>query len=67
MPLDGYACQQSSGYRRALYDAQWSRLLHVTATDAAVLESVEPDQADVAERIASTIDRLAPAAPKGVD
>ncbi|MDM7884349.1 hypothetical protein QUG92_04470 [Curtobacterium sp. RHCKG23] len=61
------ACQESSGYRRALYDAQWSRLLHVTASDAAVLDAVRPDQVAVAERVAATIERLAPPAPEGVD
>ena len=61
------ACQQSSGYREALYDAQWSRLLQVTATDAAVLDAAEPDQVAVAERVAATIERLAPEAPEGVD
>ncbi len=61
------ACQQSSGYRKALFDAQWSRLLHVTATDAAVLDAAEPDQVAVAERVAATIERLAPEAPDGVD
>ncbi len=54
-------------YRRALYDAQWSRLLHVTASDAAVLDAVRPDQVAVAERVAATIERLAPKAPEGVD
>lgn len=61
------ACQQSSGYREALYDAQWSRLLHVTATDAAVLAAARPDQLAVADRVAATIERLAPEAPEGVD
>ncbi|MFJ5143756.1 hypothetical protein [Curtobacterium sp. NPDC088465] len=61
------ACQQSSGYREALYDAQWSRLLHVTATDAAVLAAARPDQLAVADRVARTIERLAPEAPEGVD
>lgn len=61
------ACQRSSGYRAALYDAQWSRLLHVTATDAAVLRSAEGDQAALADRVAATIERLAPPAPEGVD
>ncbi|WP_182045465.1 hypothetical protein [Curtobacterium sp. ME26] len=61
------ACQESSGYRWALYDAQWSRLLHVTASDAAVLDAVRPDQVAVAERVAATIERLAPPAPEGVD
>ena len=61
------SCQGSSGYRKALYDAEWSRLLHVTATDAAVLGAAEPDQAEVATRVATTIERLAPEAPDGVD
>lgn len=61
------ACQTSSGYRAALYDAQWDRLLHVTATDAAVLWSADGDQAALADRVAATIERLAPPAPEGVD
>lgn len=61
------ACQTSSGYRAALYDAQWNRLLHVTATDAAVLGSADGDQAALADRVAATIERLAPPAPEGVD
>ncbi len=61
------ACQTSSGYRAALYDAQWNRLLHVTATDAAVLRSADGDQAALADRVAATIERLAPPAPEGVD
>lgn len=61
------SCQESSGYREALYDAQWSRLLHVTATDAAVLAAARPDQLAVAERVATTVEQLAPEAPEGVD
>ncbi|UBQ03294.1 hypothetical protein [Curtobacterium sp. TXMA1] len=61
------SCQETSGYRAALYDAQWSRLLHVTATDAAALAAARPDQLAVAERVATTIEQLAPEAPEGVD
>lgn len=61
------ACQDSSGYRRALYDAEWARLLHVTASDAAVLGATEPDQPTVDRRLDTVIRRLAPAAPAGVD
>ncbi|MCJ1712816.1 hypothetical protein [Curtobacterium sp. VKM Ac-2922] len=61
------ACQQSSGYRGALYDAEWSRLLHVTASDASVLRKAEADQIAVDRRLDATIHRLAPAAPTDVD
>jgi hypothetical protein len=61
------ACQESSGYRQALYDAEWDRLLHVTATDAAVLRSAEPKQLVVDRRLDRTIERLAPEAPADVD
>lgn len=61
------ACQSSSGYRRALYDAEWTLLLHVTATDAAALEATDGDQLAAAERVRRTIERLAPEAPAGVD
>ncbi|MGN8050974.1 hypothetical protein ACTJKO_14940 [Curtobacterium sp. 22159] len=61
------ACQTSSGYRRALYDAQWSELLRVTATDAAVLARADGDQAEVGQRLDRWIERLAPDAPDGVD
>lgn len=61
------ACQDSSGYRQALYDAEWSRLLHVTASDAAVLRATEPTQRSVDRRLDAVIRRLAPEAPAGVD
>ncbi|WP_420366583.1 hypothetical protein AAEP80_07565 [Curtobacterium sp. L3-7] len=61
------ACQTSSGYRKTLYDAEWNRLLHVTASDAAVLAAAEPDQLAVDARLDRTIERLAPKAPAGVD
>jgi hypothetical protein len=61
------ACQESSGYRQALYDAEWDRLLHVTKTDAAVLRAVEPEQLVVDRRLDRTIQRLAPEAPADVD
>jgi hypothetical protein len=61
------ACQDSSGYRRALYDAEWGRLLHVTRTDAAVLRAAEPKQLVVDRRLDATIRRLAPEAPTDVD
>lgn len=61
------ACQASSGYRRALYDAEWHRLLHVTATDAAALGAAEPQQLAVDRRLDRTIGRLAPEAPADVD
>lgn len=60
-------CQRSSGYRQALYDAEWSRLLHVTARDAAVLAATEPDQATLAARLDRVVERLAPDAPTDVD
>jgi hypothetical protein len=61
------ACQDSSGYREALYDAEWQRLLHVTASDAAVLLAAEPDQREVDRHIDDVIRDLAPAAPSDVD
>ncbi|WP_144710557.1 hypothetical protein [Curtobacterium pusillum] len=60
-------CQDSSGYRSALYDAEWSRLLHVTASDAAVLRAATADQPAVDRRLDETIRRLAPKAPADVD
>lgn len=61
------ACQRSSGYRSALYDAEWDRLLHVTATDAAVLRAGSTGQPALDRRLDRTIERLAPAAPADVD
>lgn len=61
------ACQQSSGYRTALYDAEWSRLLHVTASDAEALRGGSTQQPEVAARVERTIERLAPAAPADAD
>jgi len=61
------ACQASSGYRQALYDAEWHRLLHVTKTDAAVLRAAEPKQLVVDRRLDATIRRLAPDAPASDD
>lgn len=61
------ACQASSGYRRALYDAEWDRLRHVTASDASVLHAAPADQLAVDRRLDATIRRLAPAAPADVD
>lgn len=60
-------CQVSSGYRSALYDAEWSRLLHVTASDAAVLHAAKADQLVVDRRLSEAIRRLAPTAPEDVD
>ncbi|PYY35525.1 hypothetical protein [Curtobacterium sp. MCBD17_030] len=60
------ACQESTGYRQALYDAEWRRLLRVTASDAAVLAEGSRDQATVDRRVEETIRRLAPKAPAGV-
>ncbi|OIH94098.1 hypothetical protein [Curtobacterium sp. MCBA15_001] len=57
------ACQETSGYRDALYDAAWDRLLHVTASDSTELRRTRPDQRDVDRRLDTTIRRLAPAAP----
>jgi hypothetical protein len=61
------ACQGSSGYRDALYAAEWGRLLHVTATDAAVLRKGSTRQPQVDARLGRAIARLAPAAPADVD
>lgn len=61
------ACQESSGYRTALYDAEWDRLLHVTASDAATLRAGSTRHPEVDARLDATIARLAPAAPDGVD
>lgn len=61
------ACQESSGYRSALYAAEWERLLHVTATDAAVLRKGSTRQPQVEARLDRVIARLAPAAPTDVD
>ncbi|MGU3411085.1 hypothetical protein ACLBWP_13315 [Microbacterium sp. M1A1_1b] len=61
------ACQDSSGYRSALYDAEWNRLLHVTATDAADLRKAGADQPSVDRRLDQVIRRLAPKAPADVD
>jgi hypothetical protein len=60
------ACQESTGYRQALYDAEWGRLLRVTASDAAVLAAGSRDQATVDRRVQEAIRRLAPEAPAGV-
>lgn len=60
------ACQQSTGYRQALYDAEWRRLLRVTGSDAAVLAAGSRDQAAVDRRVEAAIRRLAPEAPTGV-
>lgn len=60
------ACQESSGYREALYDAEWGRLLHVTASDAAELRRTSPDQLAVDRRLDATIRRLAAPAPADV-
>ncbi|WP_144766216.1 hypothetical protein [Curtobacterium sp. 9128] len=60
------ACQESSGYRAALYDAEWQRLLHVTASDAAALRRGSTRQPQLDARLDATIARLAPAAPDGV-
>lgn len=61
------ACQQSSGYRAALYDAEWDRLLHVTESDARELRRTTGDQAAVDARLDAVIRRLAPEAPADVD
>jgi len=61
------ACQESSGYREALYDAEWNRLLHVTKSDADVLRTAKADQLAVDRRLDETIRRLAPKAPADVD
>lgn len=61
------ACQESSGYRDALYDAEWIRLLHVTKSDADVLRTAKADQIAVDRRLDDTIRRLAPKAPADVD
>lgn len=61
------ACQESSGYRSALYAAEWDRLLHVTATDAAVLRKGSTRWPQVDTRVDRTIARLAPEAPADVD
>lgn len=58
-------CQDSSGYRTALYDAEWRRLLHVTATDAATLRNGSSRQAQVDARLDRAIERMAPKAPAG--
>ncbi|MDP4334358.1 hypothetical protein Q7F20_13340 [Curtobacterium sp. A7_M15] len=59
------SCQHSSGYRDALYDAEWRRLSHVTATDAAVLHAAEPDQRDVERHLDEVIRDQAPESPSG--
>lgn len=61
------ACQRSSGWRSALYDAEWQRLLHVTASQAAVLRRGSTDNPAVEDRVDDAIRRLAPEAPAGVD
>ncbi|MCS5494721.1 hypothetical protein NY548_13885 [Curtobacterium flaccumfaciens pv. flaccumfaciens] len=61
------ACQESSGYRGALYAAEWERLLHVTATDAAALRKGSTRQPQADARLDRVIARLAPAAPTDVD
>jgi hypothetical protein len=61
------ACQGTSGYREALYDAEWQRLLHVTATDAAHLRRADADQPEVDRVLDATIRRLAPDTPADVD
>ncbi|MBF4609048.1 hypothetical protein [Curtobacterium sp. VKM Ac-1393] len=61
------ACQDSSGYRKALYGAEWDRLLHVTVTDAAVLRKGSTRWAQVDARVDRAITRLAPEAPADAD
>lgn len=61
------ACQDSSGYRKALYGAEWDRLLHVTATDAAVLRKGSTRWTQVDARVDRAITRLAPEAPADAD
>ncbi|PZE86445.1 hypothetical protein [Curtobacterium sp. MCBD17_032] len=56
-------CQRSSGYRQTLYDAEWDRLLRVTASDAAVLAAGDPGQRAVAARLDRVVEQHAPAAP----
>lgn len=50
------SCQASSGYRRALYDAEWSRLTHVTADDARTLSAGSTDNPALRERLVAVID-----------
>jgi hypothetical protein len=60
------ACQESTGYREALYDAEWRRLLRVTASDASVLAAGSRDQASVDRRVEAAIRQRAPEAPAAV-
>jgi hypothetical protein len=50
------SCQASSGYRRALYAAEWSRLTHVTADDARTLATGSTDNPALRERLVAVID-----------
>lgn len=49
------ACQVSSGYRRALYDAEWNRLGRVTASDAATLARARTDMPEVTARLRAAV------------
>jgi hypothetical protein len=51
-------CQTSSGYRARLYDAEWNRLVRVTASDAATLSRADPDMPAVSARLRATVLRL---------
>lgn len=48
-------CQVSSGYRAALYDAEWNRLDRVTAADAATLARAQTDMPEVTARLRSAV------------
>lgn len=51
-------CQESSGYRGALYDAEWNRLGHVTASDAATLSRARTDMPELTDRLRSDVASL---------
>lgn len=51
-------CQTSSGYRARFYDAEWNRLVRVTASDAATLTRADPDMPAVSARLRATVLRL---------
>ncbi|KQO62804.1 hypothetical protein [Curtobacterium sp. Leaf261] len=51
-------CQVSSGYRARLYDAEWNRLVHVTASDAATLSRARTDMPEVTDRLRSDVASL---------
>ncbi|WIB65800.1 hypothetical protein [Curtobacterium sp. MCBD17_040] len=52
------ACQQSSGYRDALYTTEWSRLQHVTTADAQTLAHGSTDNPSLRHRLVATIESV---------